>query len=130
MHSSQVFILFTCIRTKSKKKYKSKVSNGFWWERGTVYPVPLWSPEPSFLFSRCPLWIKGHLHHPRNNASGFVLANTEAIVCLAVDLRLEVAVCHIKTLGTNVEQLKRSVADCATYPYFNHSVTLFHFLYL
>ena len=92
--------------------------------------MPLRSQLSGFVFSSCPLLIKGHLHHPRNIASGFVLANSKAIVCLVLDVRLEAAVCHIRALGTNVEQLKRSVADCATYWHFNHLVTLFCFLYL
>lgn len=92
--------------------------------------MPLWSQQSNFVFSSCPLSIKGHLHHARNSELGFVLANTKAIVSLVLDVRLEVAVCHIKALGTNVEWLRQSVADCATCWHFNHLVTLLHFPYL
>lgn len=90
--------------------------------------MPLQFQQSGFVFSSCPLLIKGHLHHPRNIASGFALANAKVVVCLVLDIRLEVAVCHIKGLGyrcwtTEVLQIVLLIGFLITLPLCSVSFT-------
>lgn len=102
MYSSHLFILFTHIRTLFLQKVKSMTGSD---RKEVLCTLCHCGPSsPALCFSSCPLSMKGHLYHPKNTKSGFVLANTQAIVCLVLDIRLEVAVCHIKALGTNASQ--------------------------
>lgn len=74
MYSSHLFILFTHIRTLFLQKVKSMTGSD---RKEVLCTLCHCGPSsPALCFSSCPLSMKGHLYHPKNTESGFVLANT------------------------------------------------------